>query len=88
MFNLIWFYPSLDSNFFDNYRKTYQCSKIERRKFQCGIHNIVAKLYTEDSCSTVKFLNFRTPENFAVIFLKFKQRGQSLGYFIKTMQME
>ena len=32
---------------------------------------------------TVKVLNFRTPENFAVINLKFKQRGQSLGYFIK-----
>ena len=26
--------------------------------------------------STVKFLNFRTPEIFAVIYLKFKQRGQ------------
>ena len=38
--------------------------------------------------NTVKFLNFRTPENFAVIFLKFKQRGQTLQYFIKTMQME
>ena len=24
--------------------------------------------------TTVKFLNFRTPENFAVIYLKFKQR--------------
>ena len=38
--------------------------------------------------STVKFLNFRMPENFGVIYLKFKQRGQSLGYFIKMMQME
>ena len=37
---------------------------------------------------TVKFLNFRTPENFAAFYLKFKQRGQSLGYFIKIMQME
>ena len=37
---------------------------------------------------TVKFLNFQTPENFAVIYLKFKQRGQTLGYFIKKMQME
>ena len=27
--------------------------------------------------STVKFLNFRTPENFAVIYLKFKQRGHN-----------
>ena len=26
------------------------------------------------------FLNFRTPENFAVIYLKFKQSGQSLKY--------
>ena len=30
---------------------------------------------------TVKFLNFRTPENFAVIYLKFKQRGQNLRVF-------
>ena len=32
------------------------------------------------SCSlhgTVKFLNFWTPENFAVIYLKFKQRGKT-----------
>ena len=34
---------------------------------------------------TVKFLNFWTPENFAVIYmyLKFKQRGQTLRYFVK-----
>ena len=37
---------------------------------------------------TVKILNFRTSENFAVIYLKFKQRSQILGYFIKKMQME
>ena len=39
---------------------------------------------------TVKFLKFRMPENFAVIYLKFKQRGQTLGYFffVKKMQME
>ena len=30
---------------------------------------------------TVKFLNFWTPENFAVIYLKFKQRGQNLRVF-------
>ena len=30
---------------------------------------------------TVKFLNFRTPENFAVIYLNFKQRGQILRVF-------
>ena len=28
-------------------------------------------------------VNFRTPENFAVIYLKFKQRGKTLGYFVK-----
>ena len=32
---------------------------------------------------TVKFQNFRTPENFAVIYLKLKQRGQTLRYFVK-----
>ena len=36
---------------------------------------------------TVKFLNFRMPENFAVNYLKFKKRGQSFGYFVKKMQM-
>ena len=33
--------------------------------------------------ATVKILNFRTPENFAVIYLKFKKRGQTSGYFLK-----
>ena len=28
---------------------------------------------------TVKFLNFRTPETFALNYLKLKQRGQRLG---------
>ena len=37
---------------------------------------------------TTKFLNFRKPEDFAVIYLKFRQRGQTLGYFFKKMQME
>ena len=32
---------------------------------------------------TVKFLNFQTPETFAVIYLKFKLRSQSSRYFIK-----
>ena len=34
---------------------------------------------------TVKFLNFRTPENFAVNTLKFKQKSQTLRYFIKKI---
>ena len=33
--------------------------------------------------TTVKFQNFLTPENFAVINLKFKQRVQTLGNFVK-----
>ena len=32
---------------------------------------------------TVKFLNFRMPEKFAAIYLKFKQKAQTLGYFVK-----
>ena len=37
---------------------------------------------------TVKFLNFRTPENFAVIYQNFKQRGTTLEYFLKKMQKD
>ena len=37
---------------------------------------------------TVKLLNFWTPENFTVIYLKLEQRGQALRYFVKKMQME
>ena len=37
---------------------------------------------------SVKFLNFWTPENFAIIYLKFKQWSQIIGYFVKKMQME
>ena len=37
---------------------------------------------------TVKFLNFRTPEFFAVRYLKFKQGGQTLCYFVKMVQRE
>ena len=37
---------------------------------------------------TVKFLNFRTREDFAVKNLKFKKRGKTFGYFVKKMQME
>ena len=33
---------------------------------------------------SVKFLNFRTPENFAVIYLKFKQRGPNLKVFCQN----
>ena len=31
----------------------------------------------------VNSLNFRTPENFAVIYLKFKQRGQTIWVFLQ-----
>ena len=45
-------------------------------------------LAIETKGTTVKFQNFRTPENFAVIYLKFKQIGKTLGFFVKKMQME
>ena len=32
----------------------------------------------------VKFLNFRTPEIFAVIYLKFKQRGKTVKVFCQN----
>ena len=31
---------------------------------------------------TVKFLNFRTPENFAIIYLKFKEKRPNLCVFL------
>ena len=36
--------------------------------------------------NTVKFLDFRTPNIFAVSYLKLKQRGQTLGYFVIMVQ--
>ena len=43
----------------------------------------------DDTCrTTVMILNFRTPENYAVNYLKFKQRGQTIEYFVQKMQME
>ena len=41
----------------------------------------VIVLSCSNSNTTVKLLNFRTPENFAVIYLKVKQRGQTLKVF-------
>ena len=41
---------------------------------------------TLNECSTIKVLNFWMPKIFAVTYLKFKQRGQTLGYFVKKMQ--
>ena len=45
-------------------------------------------LEKERKVSTVKFLNFQTPENFAVIYLKFRQRGHVLEYFVKKTHLE
>ena len=36
----------------------------------------------------VKFLNFGKPEIFAVIYLKFKQRGQTLRYCVKMKMIQ
>ena len=38
--------------------------------------------HMSEKVCTVKFLNFWTPENIAVIYLKFKQRRKTLGNFI------
>ena len=46
------------------------------------------KVYFIRRRDTVNFQNFRMPETFAVNYLKFKQRLQILGFFVKKMQME
>ena len=51
------------------------------------LYNVVFTL-APSFYNNIKVPNFLTPENFAVIYLKFKQRGQTLAYFIKKMQME
>ena len=38
--------------------------------------------------TTVKLLNLRTPENFAVYYLKYKKGGQTIESFVQKMQME
>ena len=47
-----------------------------RNEHDCPIHTVTFPPFLS-SGNTVKFLNFQTPENFAVIYLKFKQRGKS-----------
>ena len=47
------------------------------------IWNTVSALPVWRYLHIVKFQNFQTPENSAAIYLKFKQRGQTLQYFIK-----
>ena len=74
-------------------------TSIQRQRYK-GIGNIKKQFYMgrnkiysshvvrKHMMFTVKFLNFWTPENFVVINLEFKQRGKTLGYFVKKMQME
>ena len=45
-------------------------------------------MLSNETATTVKFLNFRTPENIAVLYLNFKQKGQTLGYFVEKMPVE
>ena len=35
------------------------------------------------NCITVKYLYIQTAKNLGVIYLKFEQRGQTLGYFVE-----
>ena len=54
------------------------------RKFRnFTVNTISVLLGAYSALATIKFLNFGTPEIFAVIYLKFKQRGQTSGYFVK-----
>ena len=49
----------------------------------CSVAETNLSLKIVDKETTVKFLNFWTPENFVVNYLKFKQKCQTLGYFVK-----
>ena len=49
-------------------------------RLQCEQKKCFTTALSSPPC-TVLFLNFWTPENFAVNYLKFKPRGQALEYF-------
>ena len=60
--------------------------RIERKELDISQYvEIMQKLQVG---ITIYFLNFYTPENLTVIYLKFKQRVQTLEYFVKKLQME
>ena len=52
------------------------------------LHNIADKEGILWIRISLKFLNFLTPENFLVIYLKDKQWGQTFRYFVQKKQME
>ena len=52
------------------------------------LHIVSSSVYIPSKSYTVKFLNCWTPEIFAVIYLRFKQRSKTLGYFVKMMLIE
>ena len=54
----------------------------------CNISGFLFRRLKNSFESTVKILNFGMSEIFAVIYLKIKQRGQTLGYLFKMVQME
>ena len=62
-------------------------SLILNNQLQQGNMNVSnrTKVFSSSEMSgTVKFQNFRTPDIFAVIYLKFKQRGQALRVFCQN----
>ena len=48
-----------------------------------GVNIIIVILSKVSQLFTIEFLNFGTPKNFAVIYLKFKQRGQTFFFWIQ-----
>ena len=52
--------------------------------FDCFSIKVFVHTYQGCLGATVKFLNFGTAEIFAVIYLKFKQRGQTLRVFCQN----
>ena len=49
------------------------------------LRNISVSLVNLILIVTLKFLNFRTSENVAISYLKFKQEHQTLGNFMKKV---
>ena len=78
------------------YRETWNLLKyshLDKLRLSClllglqysSLDKLISFPHTQD---TVKVLNFWTPKMFAVINLKFKQRGFSIEKIIQNMQIE
>ena len=70
-----------------SYQAIWMTKLVYYTKYSLGTQ-IPARYVTVATILYRKIPKFSDTKIFAVSFLKFKQRGQSLGYFVKMVQRE